>query len=410
MTESVIKVSQSSSGEAYDEIATSNIRHLDEIITQIQSVLTYLSDVPGASTITSALNRFPSLLEDEKQRYTTFANEFKAFYELVPSVDSFVVSQINEIFDLNYVSKTDAELKLFIDNYISGGISLEYQRLQEELGISADEIADLIYITNLINSLEGLTRDEALGVIEAEIGITAEATLASKLLKSLQESLFDNPITVIDNANTIFDASVKAATRLFVEQAYGKTITAAQMASTMVSIDSLTNKLATVNAKIAGNPYILPGGRTFARRDAILKNLAENETFYNSLSTSQKAKIDTAVKSIGRGIEYSLYVVQIGVEGFKSRVIDGKTWEDTFEDIFAAAPGIITAGKAGSAVAAGVTKALAAAGKGSVAGPVGTAVGFVVGVGVAVVYDVFVKPVLKDVASAIGDWWDQLWW
>lgn len=398
MSDSIIKVSNSNSEEAYYELNTSNPKHLNKIITHINDTITYLSGVPGASVITSTISRIPALLQDEINRYTTFASNFKGFYETIPTVDAYIVSQINDLFEVNYVSKSIEEINSFVDNYISGNITIEYQKLMEELGLSIEDTADLIYINGLINALEGLTNKEALEIINGEIGTVGETSLAYKLLNSLKNQLVGDPLAVIDNANSLFSSQISAAIGAFAEHMYGKTVSQNNINAAMESIKKLTTKLAIVNSELAANPYIKPGGRTYARRDAILKHLAENEAFYNSLSAEKKAAIDAAVKNATKAIEYTMYGVLIAVEGYKSLVVEGKDWDDTIQDMVASAPGIIGAGILGGAVTGAI--------EGSTAGPVGVIAGVLVGVG----YDVLLKPIVKERIEEVSDWWDEFCW
>ena len=149
------------------------------------------------------------------------------------------------------------------------------------------------------------------------------------------------------------------------------------------------------------NPYILPGGRTYAARDRYLSQIKSQQATID--------KIDKTLEKIAKRNKWivggAIVAVQIAVEVYDSVVVKGLNWDDASERIISSSVSI----GIGIGVEAVGTWAVTLAVKGGVTGPVGAVISAVSGMAV-VAYDVYLKEPVEDWQERRKDEWQQLKW
>ena len=149
------------------------------------------------------------------------------------------------------------------------------------------------------------------------------------------------------------------------------------------------------------NPYILPGGRTYAARDRYLSQIKSQQATID--------KIDKTLEKIAKRNKWivggAIVAVQIAVEVYDSVVVKGLNWDDASERIISSSVSI----GIGIGVEAVGTWFATSVIKGSAGGMGGVIVAAASGA-VVTFYDVYLKEPVEDWQERRKDEWQQLKW
>lgn len=392
----VLRIHYAQATSAEYEIESSNPRFLDEIFNllsdaklEVDSISS--SDYPNIKDIRSSITNFCNDLKSERQRYTGFAGSYYSFCNGIQAMEGMLNSTIDSMFSEHLAGMNPAQIETMVKDYAKGSFSYDLSNL----GISQTDALLLIELQFLCDSGEANEKS-----INELCDRYKEKGASKEMLDSILSSGLDS----------LSSEQIKSLILNGVKSYLGKT--------TDLSAKELAEESAKITAQIAklsskADTLLLKMGRRFPyyADDGYHKTrLRTLQDSIDSLIEEEKIiehQIDATVKynKWGRAISWTFIGVEVAVEGFRSRVINGMDWDDVCQDMADEA----VAGVGGYAVGSILTWALsteilASTWAGAHAGPIGAGIGILVGVGLSVY-----KP-LHGFFEETTDWWDMLCW
>ena len=387
----VLRVHYAQATSAEYEIESSNPRFLDEIINLLSDAKLEVdcissSDYPNIKDIRSSMTNFCNDLKSERQRYTGFAGSYYSFCNGIQAMEGMLNSTIDSMFAEHLAGMNPAQIESMVKDYANGSFSYDLSNL----GISQTDAIFLIELNILLNTKD-VTADEMRALCDEYEKLGANKALIDSIVEEGLEELISNSAEdVLVDAIAVY---LGKTTALSARDLTDKSILIASQ------ISLLSAKADVIIGKMGKKANYYPESGYYKTR---LRTLQEA---IDSLS-DEKRLVDKELNATikldkwGNVLSWTLIGVDVAVEGFRSRGIDGLDWDDVCQNMADEA----LAGIAGLTIGSMATTLISTTSAGSYAGPLGTGIGLAAGVILSAA-----KPA-HELFELSTDWWDMLCW
>lgn len=416
MSDSIFEIDYSSCRDFEREIK-SYINYFEDIQDLISDVETNISNATALNGIWSKENlnnnisNLKSAIKKEVSRYSNFKSGFNEFHSPIESIDSNLEVMIENQLKFVYDNKDyNMYITLLQFNQADEAQEQLYNTLIDQ-GLAKEEAMKVSLLFNpqtksLINKLIGLDESE----LKKEI-----KKIEDKVVKSPEEVLLidilsmDKDSARVDVLNQVNSIIASGSVSSWLNSKYvGKNINKFNL-----DIKAIDGQINALTRKISKSQL----GKTKVN---IMKGQLENLKNIRATKISKSTRLGKVTSTVGKWtgrIAVACQVAEISSEQYENYIKNG----DELDDV-AVAVGIDVGGILLSSLVAGKVGAIALSAWG---GPIGTVVGFIIGVGAGFFYNVVIDPLLTDAYDNIiepgidwvedkindlGDWWDTLCW